>query len=81
LIDFILDSNLFLCNRGNVPTFTTKTYQTIIDSTLISDSLVHREKNGKIPVLYCLLNFHISPFTYQIDTSSYQYDTDSYQHF
>jgi len=31
LFDFILNSNLFLCNRGNVPTFITKTCQTIID--------------------------------------------------
>jgi len=29
----------------------------------------------------CLLNFHISPFTYEIDTISYQYDTESYQHY
>jgi len=40
LFDFILNSNLFLCNRGNVPTFITKTCQTIIDLTLVSDSLV-----------------------------------------
>jgi len=37
--DFILNSNLFLCNRGNVPTFITKACQTIIDLTLVSDSL------------------------------------------
>jgi len=44
LFDFILNSNL-LCNRGNVPTFITKTYQTIIDLTLVSDSLVGAVKN------------------------------------
>ncbi|XP_070068178.1 uncharacterized protein, partial [Drosophila takahashii] len=34
LFDFFLNSNLFLCNRGNVPTFITKACQTIIDLTL-----------------------------------------------
>jgi len=45
LFDFILNSNLFLCNRGNVPTFITKTCQTIIDLSLVSDSLVGAVKN------------------------------------
>jgi len=39
-LDFILNSNIFLCNRGNVPAFITKACQTIIDLTLVSDSLV-----------------------------------------
>jgi len=34
LFDFILNSNLFLCNRGNVPTFITKACQTIIEVAL-----------------------------------------------
>ncbi|KAH8351283.1 hypothetical protein KR084_009543, partial [Drosophila pseudotakahashii] len=45
LFDFILNSNLFLCNRGNVPTFITKACQTIIDLTLVSDSLVSAVSN------------------------------------
>jgi len=45
LFDFILNSNPFLCNRGNVPTFITKACQTIIDLTLVSDSLVGAVKN------------------------------------
>jgi len=45
LFDFILNSNLFLCNRGNVPTFITKACQMIIDLTLVSDSLVGAVKN------------------------------------
>jgi len=36
LFDFILNSNIFLCK---VPTFITKACQTIIDLTLVSDSL------------------------------------------
>jgi len=38
LFEFLLNSNLFLCNRGNVPTFISKAFQTIIDLTLVSDS-------------------------------------------
>jgi len=45
LFDFILNSNLFLCNRGIVPTFITETCQTIIDLTLVSDALVGAVKN------------------------------------
>jgi len=45
LFDFILNSNLFLCNRGNVPTFITKICQPIIDLTLVSDSLVGAVKD------------------------------------
>jgi len=48
LFDFILNSNLFLCNRGNVPTFITKACQTIIDLTLVSDSLVGAVKNWAV---------------------------------
>jgi len=48
LLDFILNSNLFLCNRGNVTTFITKTCQTIIDLTLESDSLVGAVKNWAV---------------------------------
>jgi len=48
LFDFILNSNLFLCNRGNVPTFITKACQTIIDLTLVSDSLVGAVKNWPV---------------------------------
>jgi len=48
LFDFILNSNLFVCNRGNVPTFTIKTCQTIIELTLVSDSLVSAVKNWAV---------------------------------
>jgi len=48
LFDFILNSNLFLCNMGNVPTFITKTCQKIIDLTLVSDSLVGAVKNWAV---------------------------------
>jgi len=48
LFDFILHSNLFLCNRGNVPTFITKACQAIIDLTLVSDSLVGAVKNWAV---------------------------------
>jgi len=47
LFDFILNSNLLLCNRGNVPTFITKACQTIIELTLVSDSLVGAVKTGQ----------------------------------
>jgi len=45
LFDFILNSNLFFCNRGNVSTFITKTCQATIDLTLLLDSLVGAVKN------------------------------------
>jgi len=48
LFDFILNSNLFFCNRGNVPTFKPNTCQTIIDLTLVSDSLVGAVKNWAV---------------------------------
>jgi len=48
LFDFILNSEIFLCNRGNVPTFITKACQTIIDLTLVSDSLVGAVKNWAV---------------------------------
>jgi len=48
LFDFILNSNLFLCNRGTVPTFITKTCQTIIDVTLVSDSFVGAVNNWAV---------------------------------
>jgi len=48
LFDFVLNSNLFLCNRGNVPPFITKAFQTIIDLTLVSDSLVGAVKNWAV---------------------------------
>jgi len=48
LFEFNLNSNLFLCNRGNVPTFITKTSQAIIDLTLASDSLVGAVKNWTV---------------------------------
>jgi len=48
IFDFILNSNLFLCNRGNVLTFITKTGQTIIDLTLVSDSLVGAVKHWAV---------------------------------
>jgi len=48
LFDFILNSNLFLCNRGNVPAFITKACQTIKDLTLVSDSLVGAVKNWAV---------------------------------
>jgi len=44
----ILNSNLFLCNRGNVPTFITKTCQITIDLTLVSGSLVGAVKNWAV---------------------------------
>jgi len=46
VFDFTLNSNLFLYNRGNVPIFISKTWQTIINLTLISDSLVGAVKNS-----------------------------------
>jgi len=46
--DFILNSNLFLCNRGNIPTFITEACQTIKDLTLVSDSLVGAVKNWAV---------------------------------
>jgi len=46
--DIILNSNLFLCNRGNVPTFLTKACQTIIDLTLVTDTLVGAVKNWAV---------------------------------
>jgi len=45
LFNFILNSNIFLCN---VPTFITKTCQAIIDLTLASDSLVGAVKNWAV---------------------------------
>jgi len=48
LFDFVLNSNLYLCNRGNVPTFITKACQTIIDLSLVSDSLVGEVKNWAV---------------------------------
>jgi len=48
LFDIILYSNLFLCNRGNVPTFITKACQTIVDLTLVSDLLVGAIKNWTV---------------------------------
>jgi len=48
LFDFIVNSNLFLCRRGNVPTFITKACQTIIDLTLVSDSFVGAFKNLEV---------------------------------
>jgi len=48
IFNFILNSNLFLCHRGNVTTFITKACQTIIDLTLVSDSLVGAVKNWAV---------------------------------
>jgi len=48
LFDFVLNTNLFLCNRGSVPTFITKACQTIVDLTLVSDSLVGAVKNWAV---------------------------------
>jgi len=48
LFDFILNSKLFLCNRCIVPTFITKTCQTIIYLTLVSDSLVGAVKHWAV---------------------------------
>jgi len=49
LFDFGLNSHLFLCNRGNVPTFITKACQTIIDLTLVSDSVEGGVKSWPVP--------------------------------
>jgi len=37
LYDYLLQSNLFICNKGNDPTFITRNRREVLDITLISD--------------------------------------------
>jgi len=42
LFDYLLQSNLFICNKGNDPTFITRNKREVLDITLISDPLLYQ---------------------------------------
>jgi len=42
LYDYLLQSNLFICNKGNDPTFITRKRREVLDITLISDPLLNQ---------------------------------------
>jgi len=44
LYDYLLQSNLFICNKGNDPTFITRNRNEVLDITLISDPLLNQLK-------------------------------------
>ncbi|XP_033251326.1 uncharacterized protein LOC117190356 [Drosophila miranda] len=48
LFSFILNSNLFICNRGNDPTFIIKNRQEVIDLTLVSSKLLDTIKSWRV---------------------------------
>lgn len=48
LLEFLLSTNLYICNRGSEPTFVTSRRQEVLDLTLVSDSLSDRIDDWKV---------------------------------
>jgi len=42
LCDYLLQLNLFICNKGNDPTFITRNMREVLDITLISEPLLNQ---------------------------------------
>lgn len=48
LLQFIADSELYILNRGNVPTFVTKNRKEVLDVTLASESISNQIDSWKV---------------------------------
>jgi len=54
LYDYLLQSNLFICNKGNDPTFITTNRKDVLDITIISDPLLNQLEAWKVGVEHSL---------------------------
>ncbi len=48
LLEFVISTNLIICNRGNAPTFVTSNRQEVLDVTFASDTLSGRIRDWRV---------------------------------
>jgi len=67
LYDYLLQSNLFICNRGNDPTFITRNRREVLDITLISDPLHNQLVAWKVGTEHSFSDHRYIEFTISLD--------------
>jgi len=67
LYDYLLQSNLFICNKGNDPTFITRNRREVLDITLISDPLLNQLEAWKVWIEHSFSDHRYIEFTIILD--------------
>ena len=67
IFDFIISTNLLICNKGNDPTFRNRIRQEVIDITLATDSITTRVKDWRVSDV-CSFSDH-SRILFNVETS------------
>jgi len=67
LYDYLLQSNLFICNKGNDPTFITRNRREVLDITLISDPLLNQLEAFKVGIEHSFSDHRYIEFTISLD--------------
>jgi len=67
LYDYLLQSNLFICNKGNDPTFITRNRREVLDITMISDPLLNQLEAWKVGIEHSFSDHRYIEFTLSLD--------------
>jgi len=67
LYDYLLQSNLFICNNGNDPTFITRNRRKVLDITLISDTQFNQLEAWKVGIERSFSDHRYIEFTITLD--------------
>jgi len=67
LYDYLLQSNLFMCNKGNDQTFITRNRRELLDITLISHPLLNQVEAWKEGIEHSFSDHRYIEFTISLD--------------